>query len=1048
MDAGIHGLAVAGVHAAHAAHAARADAARAAAVAVEQPWRSGFAAGGHAAWASADGKGPSKPLLSDAQADGLFDSIDLNRDGVISREEFSRCLRHGGPRLADLAAPEGSGTSRADATPTFGPGPWSEPLAAGSSSCTGPQHAEGSAAGLRSEMLSPSRARAAPPRYSAAWTGFSPTVFGEQWKGATMASSSSGPPPGSGVGPLLPKSCSGANGGVKSSLPHSPLPRRDAGASKESLQSRFSREYDEVTLRREVDELLRTNAELQAQLRDGGKVRPVASTADPPAVWLEERQRLRAKIGELVERKSRQEVEALRRHAEVVVAQRSGVMQDEVEVLERERDQLINRLRAEEQARLEAARSADEVESRLAKAREEADGVAWRGDGYRQEEQWDFARYQAEAKSLQERLSQVESLRRERSERLRSSESRAERARAALSGLRRDHEAMSGRHEALRAQVAAEEEALRTASREHRDAQEALSTARRQLATGESELRAATTRLEERLEGLAHEVEVAQAQLRVAELAAERAASEALEKKGQLEALQRSKSEQADEAQHRAEAQRQIARELDMSVKDLELRASRLSAELASAQREVEELQVRSSASALQFQSSQNLLMSERSRASELEEQGRAVLADLRSRAQALVGQLDHERARGEELASESIGVDQYQDPRAARHWDSSPELSAGQEVSPGLRRGSQERKGWTRTRQRLQKELKELRTWKKEATGSVQRAREGLWLAKSGCERQMQYGKELEAAIAQLGRRAEAVSPYAPEFFASSMGSTAPAAASGRRSSSLGPAFPATAEPREAFCGQDMGAGGSCPDPGFPGSVCHGRDSGHRGRNVAAQSFGDRRAGSADELGFRGDGLRNSLGGGFGIEGQDGQCSGSRIAHGVALPDGHWGGGGGGPDAREAGLEPLSGARARARVGPGNGAEVGRGASRHSRHSPKLDGLGDYLGGASGGNRVNLHGFQAEGLGNVEDPELESDLDAERRLLWPATDGVFYDDPALAFPAKESRQAQLPRGRRRPLRSRSSPTGAHAGRPLQRRPLPARGRVRAKLLA
>merc|ERR1712217_821236 len=63
---------------------------------------------------------------------------------------------------------------------------------------------------------------------------------------------------------------------------------------------------------------------------------------------------------------------------------------------------------------------------------------------------------------------------------------------------------------------------------------------------------------------------------------------------------------------------------------------------------------------------------------------------------------------------------------------------------------------GWHRTRERLQRELQELRTWKQHATSSMQQCQEGLEAAHHSLAEQSQYGRELEAAIERLGRRAQ----------------------------------------------------------------------------------------------------------------------------------------------------------------------------------------------------------------------------------------------------------------------------------------------------
>lgn len=147
----------------------------------------------------------------------------------------------------------------------------------------------------------------------------------------------------------------------------------------------------------------------------------------------------------------------------------------------------------------------------------------------------------------------------------------------------------------------------------------------------------------------------------------------------------------------------------------------------------------------------------ERSHACELEKQSGLRLGELGRRIESFTLQLQSVRARGGQLGSEVSALYTAGSRVQALLLSEAPargmaSRSPSKPATPRRARRTSTPEGVPD----MQRELAELRGWRREATHSLQRMADSLQAIQGGSERQRQYGHDLEAAVAQLGRLAK----------------------------------------------------------------------------------------------------------------------------------------------------------------------------------------------------------------------------------------------------------------------------------------------------
>lgn len=198
-------------------------------------------------------------------------------------------------------------------------------------------------------------------------------------------------------------------------------------------------------------------------------------------------------------------------------------------------------------------------------------------------------------------------------------------------------------------------------------------------------------------------------------------------------------------------------------LRKLEAECDGLRAELAATQNELSTACARSVYYQRELKATSGALSEERQRFDHLSPKTEE-LAQLNRRADDLKSQLREDRARGKRLLSQlqkppgrrrgrgrGRGRGASLPPRPSNWLLTDPPSNESRGGVAG-----DAAPGWSRTRDRLSRELDELRAWRAHTESSVERMSDALRSVESRCEQQSRYGQELEAAMARLGRQAQ----------------------------------------------------------------------------------------------------------------------------------------------------------------------------------------------------------------------------------------------------------------------------------------------------
>lgn len=301
----------------------------------------------------------------------------------------------------------------------------------------------------------------------------------------------------------------------------------------------------------------------------------------------------------------------------------------------------------------------------------------------------------------------------------------------------------------------------------------------------------------------------------------------------------------------------------------------------------------------------------------------------------------------------------------------------------------------WHPTRSRLQHELKSLQRWKCSAAESVQQMSDALQSMRMNYRKQFQYGQELEAAIGQLGYRAQNAASSAVER----------GQALGAQSSAV------AAAAAESLFSTTASAGG-----------------------IESTATAAAAAGSLEQLLQKASGaaaagpIQSTAAAATASGGSLAPASGAEQLPEVASLDSKW-------RAPESPLDPVYAGVASAVMQPPRASMRPWSASTDLQEA--IRGLGVPL----------------LGVSDSEESELER---WERPSMWPAVDGLYYDDGLATSgwgpvqdPQRHAASSSHPQKAARPRRARSNPAPAGGRtRSGQARVPRTRSGVSAKLLS
>lgn len=355
----------------------------------------------------------------------------------------------------------------------------------------------------------------------------------------------------------------------------------------------------------------------------------------------------------------------------------------------------------------------------------------------------------------------------ERTCQLRDSGRRLDLGASELVRLRADGSAHARASSVLKAESAAAGGQLAAGLEDLGRARRALETLRRRRADTVLGREAEVHWWSRRLQDLTGALQRSRAKLAAAEAAGEASRAEMADCEAGLVQAAAARRELLAQAGRRAADQQQLACAARGRASGLGIELAGLSSQVRGAHLVRQELEERRARSQRQLEEAMQELRTVQGRNHE----SRSRLAELRAHADELAWQLRDERAQGAELSRELMAAQE-----AARQAHLPLHRSLGGNPRPGHLSGKRQshlrhdNRGSTlvdvhyagggemslHTRDCLQRELQELRSWKREAAGSVQRLSDGLQTVRRSHEKQLHYGRELEAGIARLGRNAQ----------------------------------------------------------------------------------------------------------------------------------------------------------------------------------------------------------------------------------------------------------------------------------------------------
>lgn len=414
-----------------------------------------------------------------------------------------------------------------------------------------------------------------------------------------------------------------------------------------------------------------------------------------------------------------------------------------------EKEALTGKLKSEELLQLESVRLATEAEARLARVNAELDALRKPPQGSEK-----LASSEELEAKLRQQLQAVRADCDARQRRMQDYDGSLQRSNSALASLRADKELAISDHGELREKALAAREQLESRIQCLRSARAVLAESRRHASPKTSSprrerlscARTAVVHLEEQKQK-EHEVLSTRQVLRdLQQVAAEQRSAVQRIKAGNEEMVAKSArgaSERTQAAQHAASMVEERSREKHS-----------LSTALQVTEKQLVDTEA---AVTVQRQRESEALAAEQRRSVEELQEAEASLWALRSRLEDASSELQAEQEQNLRLRQEVLALQAAKEhilKRSIAPWDHAEVKGTGavEDTSPG-----RSMPAWAKThQQRLEKELEQLRKWKFEAAGAVQRMALGLRSLRDQYDQEMRKTFDLQETWQRLGHRAE----------------------------------------------------------------------------------------------------------------------------------------------------------------------------------------------------------------------------------------------------------------------------------------------------
>lgn len=422
-----------------------------------------------------------------------------------------------------------------------------------------------------------------------------------------------------------------------------------------------------------------------------------------------------------------------------------------------EKEALTGKLKSEELLQLESVRLATEAEARLARVNAELDALRKPPQGSEK-----LASSEELEAKLRQQLQAVRADCDARQRRMQDYDGSLQRSNSALASLRADKELAISDHGELREKALAAREQLESRIQCLRSARAVLAESRRHASPKTSSprrerlscARTAVVHLEEEQKQKEHEMLSTRQVLRdLQQVAAEQRSAVQRIKAGNEEMVAKSArgaSERTQAAQHAASMVEERSREKHS-----------LSTALQVTEKQLVDTEA---AVTVQRQRESEALAAEQRRSVEELQEAEASLWALRSRLEDASSELQAEQEQNLRLRQEVLALQAAKEhilKRSIAPWDHAEVKGTGaveghdarvKDTSPG-----RSMPAWAKThQQRLEKELEQLRKWKFEATGAVQRMALGLRSLRDQYDQEMRKSFDLQETWQRLGHRAE----------------------------------------------------------------------------------------------------------------------------------------------------------------------------------------------------------------------------------------------------------------------------------------------------
>lgn len=415
-----------------------------------------------------------------------------------------------------------------------------------------------------------------------------------------------------------------------------------------------------------------------------------------------------------------------------------------------EKEALTGKLKSEELLQLESVRLATEAEARLARVNAELDALRKPPQGSEK-----LASSEELEAKLRQQLQAVRADCDARQRRMQDYDGSLQRSNSALASLRADKELAISDHGELREKALAAREQLESRIQCLRSARAVLAESRRHASPKTSSprrerlscARTAVVHLEEEQKQKEHEVLSTRQVLRdLQQVAAEQRSAVQRIKAGNEEMVAKSArgaSERTQAAQHAASMVEERSREKHS-----------LSTALQVTEKQLVDTEA---AVTVQRQRESEALAAEQRRSVEELQEAEASLWALRSRLEDASSELQAEQEQNLRLRQEVLALQAAKEhilKRSIAPWDHAEVKGTGavEDTSPG-----RSMPAWAKThQQRLEKELEQLRKWKFEAAGAVQRMALGLRSLRDQYDQEMRKTFDLQETWQRLGHRAE----------------------------------------------------------------------------------------------------------------------------------------------------------------------------------------------------------------------------------------------------------------------------------------------------